>query len=117
MARHVPGAALSLETGALVAAALALAATAQRLTGDANAGIVAAPGVLVLAALTWFLPRPVALVLAPADPRWTASHQRWAVVLCGALLAFLWASHERTARRAGRERTAVLRTAGAGRRR
>jgi hypothetical protein len=92
---HLPVAALTLEAATLVAAALALAAIAQRRTADGNVGVIAAPAVLLLAALAWFLPRPVALVVTPTDPHWTASHHRWAAVLATALVAFLWASHER----------------------
>jgi hypothetical protein len=88
---HLPAAALSLEAATLVAAALALAAVAQRHTTDGNTGVIAAPAVLVLAAVLWFLPHRMALVVAPADPHWTAAHQRWATVLAAACVAFLWA--------------------------
>jgi hypothetical protein len=94
-AAHLPVAALTLEAATLVTAALALAAIAQRRTADGNVGVIAAPAVLLLAAVAWFLPRPVALVLMPTDPHWTASHHRWTAVLATALVAFLWASHER----------------------
>jgi hypothetical protein len=94
-AAHLPVAALTLEAATLVTAALALAAIAQRRTADGNTGVIAAPAVLLLAAVAWFLPYPVALLLTPTDPHWTASHYRWAAVLATALVAFLWASRER----------------------
>jgi hypothetical protein len=90
-AAHLPAAGLSLEAATLVAAAVAVAAVAQRHTTDGNTGVIAAPAVLVLAAVMWFLPRRMALVVAPADPLWTAAHQRWATVLAAACVAFLWA--------------------------
>ena len=92
---HLPVAALTLEAASLLVTALALAAIAQRRTTDGNPGVIAAPAVLLLAALAWFLPGPAALILRPTDPHWTASHYRWTAVLATALVAFLWASHER----------------------
>jgi hypothetical protein len=90
-----PAGALSLEFAALVATAVALAAIAQHAAPNGSAGVVAAPAMLVLAAAVWFLPRPVALVLAPSDPHWNPAHRRWTVILAIALVAFVWASHER----------------------
>lgn len=98
-AAHLPIAALTLEAATLLAAALALAALAQRRTADGNTGVIAAPAILLLAAVAWFLPHPAALILPPTDPHWTASHYRWTAVLAIALVAFLWAGHERERRR------------------
>jgi hypothetical protein len=94
-AAHLPVAALTLEAATLLAAAFALAAIAQRRTTDGNTGVVAAPAVLLLAAVAWFLPYRAALIVAPTDPHWAASHYRWTAVLAAAIAAFLWASHER----------------------
>jgi hypothetical protein len=94
-AAHLPVAALTLEAATVLAAALALGAVAQRRSADGNSGVVAAPAVLLIATAAWLLPYPVALILTPADPHWTASHYRWTVVLTIALGAFLWAGHER----------------------
>jgi hypothetical protein len=94
-AAHLPVAGLTLEAATLLATALALAAVAQRRTADGNTGVVAAPAVLLLAGVAWFLPYPAALILRPTDPGWTASHYRWAAVLAVALVAFRWAGHER----------------------
>ncbi len=91
---HLRRGALTVEAAALVAAALALAATIARYTGDGTAGVYAAPAVLVLGAVVWFLPRPVALAATPDDPHWTVAHHRWAVVLGLAVVAFVWASRE-----------------------
>ncbi|MFI6484198.1 pectin acetylesterase-family hydrolase [Nonomuraea sp. NPDC050663] len=90
----LPTGALTLEAATLLATALALAALAQRRNTDGNAGVIAAPAVLALAAAVWLLPYPVALALTPGDPSWTQSHHRWAAVLVAALIAFLWAGHE-----------------------
>jgi hypothetical protein len=78
-----------------------LAAVAQPRSTNGNAGVIAAPVVLLLAAVTWFLPRKIALVVPPADPHWTAAHYRWAGILGAALVAFLWAGHERASRSRG----------------
>jgi hypothetical protein len=95
VAARLPVAALTLEAATLLAAAIAVAAVAQRRTVDGNTGVIAAPAVLLLAAVARFLPHPAALLLTPTDPQWTASHHRWAAVLAAALVAFLWAGHER----------------------
>jgi hypothetical protein len=119
--RHVPGTALTLEAAALVSASLALAAIAQRGGSDANTGLFAAPAVLALAAVIWFLPPRVALVLPPDDPQWTQSHRRWATLLGVGVVVFLLAGRERAARGgrssrrppepdAGRSRELVSRT-------
>jgi hypothetical protein len=91
---HLPVGALTLEAATLLAAALALAAIAQRRSPDGNTGVLAAPALLLIAAVTWYLPHPAALILTPADPNWTASHGRWAAVLATALVGFWWAGHE-----------------------
>jgi hypothetical protein len=105
-ATHLPVAALTVEAATLITAALAVAATAQRHTSDGNTGVIAAPAMLVLAAAIWFLPRRVALAIAPGEPHWTASHYRWAALLAAGTVVFLWASHERTRRPAAVERAA-----------
>ena len=103
-AAQLPVAGLTLEAATLLAAALAVSAMAQRRTVTGTTSIVAAPAVLLLAVVAWLLPAPVALVVKPADPHWTAAHQRWGAVLAIALVVFGWAGRERgrrpTARRA-----------------
>jgi hypothetical protein len=95
-AAHLPISGLTLEAATLLAAAFALAALAQRRDDGGNTGVVAGPVVLVLVVVAWLLPHPVALLLTPGDPAWTASHHRWTAVLAIALLTFLCAGHERT---------------------
>jgi hypothetical protein len=97
--------ALTVEAAALVAVALVLAAIGQRLTSDGAAGVLAAPGLLILLAIAWFLPPRVALIVAPTDPHWAPAHQRWAALLIAAVIGFAWASHE-PARR-GSQRASV----------
>lgn len=97
-AAHLPVAGLTLEAATLLAAAFALAALAQRRTDDGNTGVIAAPALLLLAAVAWFLPDPAALILPPTDPQWTAAHYRWTAVLATAIVAFRWAGHEREGR-------------------
>jgi hypothetical protein len=65
---------LARTTSHHAAAALALAALAQRRTEDGNTGVIAAPAVLLLAAVSWSLPHPAALIVMPTDVQWTASH-------------------------------------------
>jgi fluoroquinolone transport system permease protein len=103
-AAHLPVAALTLEAATLLAAALAVSAVAQRRSVDGNTSVVAAPGVLLVVAAAWALPQRVELIVRPADPGWTASHYRWAVLLGLALAAFHWAGHEPVTRTAPRRR-------------
>ena len=102
--QQLPVAALTLEAATLLAVALAVSAVAQRRSADGNTSVVAAPSVLLFAAVAFALPRPVELIVRPADPGWAASHHRWAVVLGFALAAFLWAGHDRVIRSAPRRR-------------
>ena len=90
----LPRGALTVETAALTAIALALAAAGQRYSTGGNTGVIAAPALLIVVAIMWFLPHQVALVLPPADPRWTAAHHRWAALLAAAAIGFLVASRE-----------------------
>lgn len=84
-AGHVPAWELTLELGALLAVALALAARAG--------GVAAGPTLLVLFGLAALLPsRWALLVPGPEDPRWSAAHGRWALVLAAGLAAVVWAS-------------------------
>jgi fluoroquinolone transport system permease protein len=94
----VPRGALTLEAAALVAVALGLAALGLRFT-DGSAGVLAAPTLMVVVGIVWFLPRRAALILAPGDPHWGAAHLRWAALLAVAAGLFLRASYEAPARR------------------
>jgi hypothetical protein len=90
----LPRGALTLEAAALVAVAFVLAAAGLHVSVDGSAGTLAAPALLIALAVVWFLPRRVALVLAPADPHWGSAHRRWVMVLLVAGIGFLWASRE-----------------------
>lgn len=84
-AGRAPAWELTLELGALLAVALAVAARAG--------GVAAGPTLLVLFGLAALLPgRWALLVPGPEDPRWSAAHARWALVLAAGLAAFVWAS-------------------------
>jgi hypothetical protein len=93
-AAAVPRGALTLEAATLVALAFALAACGLRFAADGTAGPFAAPALLVVLAVAWFMPRRAALVLPPDDPQWTVAHHRWAAVLVAAVVLFTAASHE-----------------------
>jgi hypothetical protein len=94
----LPRAAITLEAAALVLVALALAAAGLRFNPDGAVGTLAAPALLLVLAILWFLPHPVALILNPTDPQWTSAHRRWTVLLVGAALGFVWASREASPR-------------------
>jgi len=88
---------LTLEAGALFAAALALAALGGRFAGGAGGGTFAGPAVFVFAAIASQLPDRIALYV-PADlADWSAARVRWVAVLVVALLAFVAATRRRTA--------------------
>lgn len=95
----LPRGALTLEAAALVAVALGLAASGLRVNAQGYAGILAAPTLMIVLAVVWFLPRRAALLLPPADPHWAAAHLRWAGLLAVAVALFVWASHEAAPRR------------------
>jgi hypothetical protein len=98
VAAALPRGALTLEAAALVAVAFGLAAGGLRFTTDGSAGTFAAPTLLILVAIAWFMPHRAALILAPTDPQWTAAHHRWAAVLIAAVAVFIWASRESSRR-------------------
>jgi hypothetical protein len=106
MTAAVPRGALTLEAAALAAVALGLAAGGSRLSTDGSAGTLAAPALLILLGIVWFMPHRVALILAPTDPLWTSAHRRWAALLLAAVTVFICASRESSppprAGRAGR---------------
>lgn len=105
VAAHLPLWDTTLEAAAFAGCALALAAARSR-NGTTGAGPVAAPVVLVLALLLTRLPERLAMMVVPADPRWDAAHDRWAILLAAAAGVLLLASHEPV--RARRFRTSRL---------
>jgi hypothetical protein len=92
VAASLPRAALTLEAAALVAVAFVLAASGLRFATDGSAGTFAAPALLILLAILWFMPHRVALILTPTDPHWTSAHHRWAALLIAAVIGFVSAS-------------------------
>jgi hypothetical protein len=98
VAAALPRAALTLEAAALVAVAFVLAAIGQRFSTGGSAGTLAAPALLLLLAVVWFMPHRVALILAPTEPQWAPAHRRWAALLIAAVIGFGWASRESSPR-------------------
>jgi hypothetical protein len=98
VAAAVPRGALTLEAAALVAVAFGLAAGGLRFSTDGSVGAFAAPTLLFLLAVVWFMPHRVAFILAPTDPQWAPAHHRWAAVLIAAVIMFIWASRESSPR-------------------
>ncbi|MGK5696792.1 ABC transporter [Streptomyces sp. URMC 128] len=97
-----PVADVTLEAGAAFALAVAGAAVAVRCSEVTRPGPPVAAGLLtsaVLAALFW--PGRWALFVPVEDDRWATAHDRWAVVLGGAVLVGALGSVEPLRRRAG----------------
>lgn len=90
-----PGAALTLELAAMLALTLAATAVAAR-AGVADAAAAGATALPVALAAAWVaLPAGMTLfVPAPDDPRWGASHVRWALVLAAAAAIAAWAGRD-----------------------
>jgi hypothetical protein len=95
----LPVAALTLEAAALLAVTVALAAAGSRLAPERRGGVVAAPALLALACAAFLLPSPVALYAQPGGAAWDGAHQRWALLLGLALVAFAAASRDPAHRR------------------
>jgi hypothetical protein len=95
----LPVAALTLEAAALLAVTVALAAAGSRLAPERRGGVVAAPALLALACAAFLLPSPVALYAQPGSAAWDGAHQRWALLLGLALVAFAAASRDPAHRR------------------
>ncbi|GAA3843177.1 ABC transporter [Streptomyces coacervatus] len=84
-----PVGAVTLEAGAIAALALAAAATAVRLTDEPEPGPSVAAAVLTTVTLgALLIPARWTLTAAVGDPRWGAAHDRWAVVLGVAVVAW-----------------------------
>ncbi|MFI5568634.1 ABC transporter [Streptomyces sp. NPDC051740] len=82
-----PAAAITLEAAAALALALAGSAFAIRRGDGARPGQAVAAFLLVGSVLGPLLtPGSWALFTTPDDTRWAAGHDRWAVLLCAALL-------------------------------
>jgi hypothetical protein len=95
----LPVAALTLEAVALLAVTMALAAAGSRLAPERRGGVVAAPALLALTSAAFLLPAQVTLYAQPGGAAWDDAHQRWALLLGLALVAFAAASRDPAHRR------------------
>jgi fluoroquinolone transport system permease protein len=95
----LPVAALTLETVALLAVTMALAAAGSRIAPERRGGVVAAPALLAAVSAALLLPARVELYAQPGSATWTGAHQRWALLLALALAAFAAASRDPAHRR------------------
>ncbi|MFJ2263902.1 ABC transporter [Streptomyces sp. NPDC087844] len=83
-----PAGALTLEAAATVVLALAAAALVIRRTQVTEPGAAISTWLLATGATAFLLlPHDWALFVAPDDPRWQSSHDRWTVLLIVAALA------------------------------
>ncbi|MFI7277299.1 ABC transporter [Streptomyces sp. NPDC049879] len=80
--------ALSVEAAALVALAVVLAAGGVRFSGAEEPGTAAAGLLLALFTVAMLLPEGRTPFVGPEDPRWTAVHRGWAVLLVAATAAW-----------------------------
>ncbi|WP_210582551.1 ABC transporter [Streptomyces sp. GESEQ-4] len=84
-----PLADVTLEAGAVFAVALAVAAAAVHRTDQPTPGTLVAATLLASAALTpLLLPDDWALFVSVTDERWGAAHDRWWMVLAGAVVVW-----------------------------
>lgn len=95
----LPVAAFTLEAAALAAVTVALAAAGSRLAPERRGGVVAAPALLALTSVAFLLPAQVTLYAQPDSAAWDGAHQRWALLLGLALVAFAAASRDPAHRR------------------
>ncbi|WP_097265849.1 ABC transporter [Streptomyces sp. TLI_55] len=80
---------VTLEAGAAFTLALAASAAAIRFTQAAEPGQAVAGAVLTTAVLGLLLwPGRWALFVGPQDPRWAQAHDRWGLVLVGAVVVW-----------------------------
>ncbi|WP_337192217.1 ABC transporter [Streptomyces sp. HUCO-GS316] len=80
---------ITLEAAATLVLTLAASATALRFAQEAEPGTAVAAGLLLTAALTMLLvPDRWAMFVYMKDEGWAASHDRWAMVLAMAVLAW-----------------------------
>ncbi|MEU4469279.1 ABC transporter [Streptomyces sp. NPDC024017] len=92
---------ITLEAGAAFVLAVTGAAAAVRFSEVARPGLPVAGGLLTTAVLAMlFWPRRWALFVPVQDERWAAAHDRWAVVLAGAVILGLVSAAEPVRRRA-----------------
>jgi hypothetical protein len=81
----VPG--TTLEAATIVTLGVVFGVIGRRIADRGVASPVAAPALLLVLAAIALLPHRVALFVGVDDPSWSAAHDRWAVLLLGAVLA------------------------------
>ncbi|MFA3876750.1 ABC transporter [Streptomyces sp. MMCC 100] len=102
-ASRPPAGGVTLEALTVGALALAVAALAVRLTDEARPGPYVAASLLLTAVLAPLLaPEGWALFVQAGDPRWSAGHDRWAVLAVAVALAGAACGPEPLGRRAAR---------------
>lgn len=89
-----PVGAVTLEAAALAVLALAAAASVVRFTDRPEPGGAVCRGLLATTVVALLLPGRWALFVAPTDPDWGASHERWALILVAAALIGAWSCVE-----------------------
>lgn len=93
---------LSLEAAGLLAVTVALAAAGLTATAERSGSVFAIPALLLgLLMAQTILPARLVLFAEPGSGAWTASHQRWAMLLGIAVAGFLLAGHDPAHRRLG----------------
>lgn len=96
---------ITLEAAAMCVLALAGAAAAVRLTDEPRPGPAVATALLIVAVLAPLLiPDDWALFVVPGDPRWSAAHDRWAILLAAFAVAWAVCGPEPVGRRGRRRR-------------
>jgi hypothetical protein len=97
LGRSLPLRGVTLEASAIFAIAFGLAAVGVRAARDGIASTIAAPGLLILAAVMTLLPSRTGLFVDAHDPAWASAQHRWALVLAAAVVGTLLASREPSA--------------------
>jgi hypothetical protein len=98
----VPVGGLTLEVATVVTIALCCAMLGCRRSPRGIGSIVAAPAFLLVVVILALLPQRIALLVHAGDPRWGASHHRWAALLLAAIAVLVAAATPpRAARLAG----------------
>jgi hypothetical protein len=82
----LPGGGLALEAAALLAATLAFAAVAVRVSAPTHGGLAAMPGLLLATTAVTLLPDDVQPFAGPGSTRWDTSRWFWLVLLVGAVV-------------------------------
>jgi hypothetical protein len=91
----LPTGALTLELVGILVAGFALSALLSPLAPERMGGVGAAPALLLLMVMAFFLPhRIVMLPSSPIEPRWAGAHEAWRWVVAAGVAVFAWASRD-----------------------